>query len=88
MDGLPLPQSFGSPDAFATAVSKAILAKENSEGRKSWLTWVGSVNGKGVELKTYSRSYPQILTVDGVRHGGAMDLRPTAFVELLTEATS
>lgn len=86
-----LPRKLYSPLAFAKTVSAAIRADEKRNGH-AWHYWEGEVmdgaQTMNVTLKTWRRSYPQILTVDGVRHGGAMDMKVGDFVALLERATT
>jgi hypothetical protein len=55
-------------------------------GPQRWGTYVGLIAGKEARVKTYGRSYPQILDADGIRFGGACDLKPTAFDALVRRA--
>ena len=60
--------SFNTPSDFVTAYNKHRLANKNS-----WYTAITTVNGKQVRIKSYGL-HNQILTVDGIKHGGVYDL--------------
>ena len=92
-----LPTSFPDAATFAKAVSRAIQQEEKALGHRAWFTWSGKVADLTVELKTYSRSYPQRLLChymdqDGWPHnhnaGGAMDLNVSGFVTTLSSIKS
>jgi len=72
---------FASAKDFVTELNKARLANKGK-----WITYHGQVAGRGIRLKTYDAGYLQILDVDGVRHGGAMDMKPTAWKESILQA--
>lgn len=69
---------------FATAaeLTKALNA-ERLKNKQKWLVYVGDVAGKRVEIKTFDASYPQIMRVNGIDHGGAMDLKVGAWKALI-----
>lgn len=60
-------------DTFVDTINK--LRKSNKD---KWFQWVGEVNGKKVELKVFNTGI-QIFRVDGVRHGGLLDINVTKF---------
>lgn len=62
-------REFATSGEFIAALNKHRLAHKGK-----WLAFAGTVAGKRVEVKTFGHSYLQILNVDGIRHGGAMDL--------------
>lgn len=74
---------FASAADFVTQINKARLANKGQ-----WITYHGRVAGHDVRMKTYDAGYLQILDVDGVRHGGAMDLKPTAWKEAIAQAVA
>jgi hypothetical protein len=75
--------AFASADEFLKAVKAW-----DKRGHKRWGTYVGLIAGKEARVKTYGRSYPQVLDADGIRFGGACDLKPTGFDALVRRAFS
>lgn len=67
-------QNFDTGESFTKALNAARLAN-----RQKWITYTGTVAGKRVEVKTYDTGYLQILRVDGVCHGGPMDMKVGAW---------
>ncbi len=61
-------QTFADADSFVAAINKARLAVG-----KAWFTFVGTVNGKSVAMKSYGHTYLQILKVDGLDNAPPMD---------------
>lgn len=74
-------QDFTDAATFVAALNKARLAQP-----RSWITYVGTVAGKEVRIKTYDTGYLQILEVAGVKHGAPMDMKPTAWKACITDA--
>jgi hypothetical protein len=76
-----------STNSFATVAdfARACQQWEKANGKR-WGQYVGTINGKAARIKTYGRSYPQILESDGVRYGGQGDLKPAEFVAELERA--
>jgi len=72
-------ESFNDIETFIKHVSK--LRKTN---KRKWFTWVGTVNGKSVQLKAID-TYLQVYTVNGIRYGGAMDISVKQFNEILKQ---
>ena len=82
MDIISTQESFGTPAAFVKA------CQQWERGGKRWGQYVGLIAGRDVAIKTYGRSYPQIVRVDGIDHGGLCDMKPTAFAALIERACS
>ena len=74
---------FNDIPTFLTALNKARLAN-----KRRWITYVGTVATRRVAIKTYDTGYLQILRVDGIEHGGAMDLSVTGWKHVITKAIS
>ncbi len=74
-------QDFNDIPSFLTALNKARLAN-----KRQWITYVGTVATRRVALKSYDTGYLQILRVDGIEHGGAMDLSVTGWKHVIVEA--
>lgn len=70
---------FTDAAAFAKALNAARL-----QNRKSWITYAGRVEGRQVEIKTYDAGYLQIFRIDGQEQGAPMDMKPTAWKDLIT----
>lgn len=66
-----------SADGFVKTINQLRLQHKNN-----WYAWRGRVAGKDVEVKGFN-TWLQIFRVDGVRHGGACDITPTAFKQEL-----
>jgi len=84
--------TYASPETFAKRTSLAIRAFEKGR-RETWHQWQGYVYDdtghlRQVTLKTFGRSWPQVLVVDGVSYSCGMDLSVSGFVSALTEAAS
>jgi hypothetical protein len=75
--------AFASADEFLKAVKAW-----DKRGPKRWGYYIGTINGKRAHVKTYGRSYPQILEADGIRYGGKCDMKPTAFEAEIRHAFS
>lgn len=71
-------ENFSSPTEFVTALNTQRL-----KNPKKWINYVGTVNGKSVEIKTYDCSYLQIFRVDGVNDYPLMDVKPTVWKEFI-----
>ena len=76
-------QNFSSARDFVQALNKARLAN-----KKKWITYVGQVAGKQVELKSYDTGHLQILRVNGIDNAGPMDMAVTAWKEHILQAVS
>lgn len=76
-------QDFADADSFVPAINKARLAVG-----KAWMTYVGTVNGKAVRIKTYGTGYLQILEVDGLKHSAPMDMNVTGWKETIRSAVA
>lgn len=72
---------FNDTPTFITALNKARLAN-----KQQWITYVGTVAGRKVAIKTYDTGYLQILRVDGIEHGGAMDLSVSGWKHVINRA--
>ena len=53
------------------------------ESKGSWYQWCGEVNNHNVSLKGYD-TWVQRLNVDGVTHGGNMEVSVKEFKEFLS----
>jgi hypothetical protein len=73
-------------ESFATAADFVKACQQWEKGGKRWGQYVGAIAGKAARVKTYGRSYPQILEAGGINYGGAMDMKPGAFAELVARA--
>ncbi len=71
-------QNFASAEQFVKELNKVRLAN-----KQKWFQYVGEVNGKQVELKTFDCSYLQIFRVNGMNDTPAMDITPTAWKEFM-----
>lgn len=60
--------TFDNAAEFVKELNKARL-----QNRRKWITYCGTVEGCDVAIKTYDHTYLQILDVDNIRCGGAMD---------------
>lgn len=72
-------------DSYAIA---ADFLKDVNKLRRSspmWYQWKGTVGGKAVLLKACG-TWNQVLQVDGVKHGGAMDLKVSEWKAEIAEA--
>jgi hypothetical protein len=65
---------------FVTDLNKARLAN-----KKSWIVYVGKVQGVEVEMKSYDTGYLQILRVNGLNVPGPMDMKPTGWKNYIQE---
>lgn len=63
-------QDFASAEEFVQALNAARL-----KNKRKWITYGGEVAGKSVAIKTFDTGHLQILRVNGVCYGGAMDLK-------------
>jgi hypothetical protein len=63
-------QDFTTAAEFTKALNTARLAN-----KQKWITYTGTVAGKQIGLKAFDTGYLQILRVNGICHGGAMDLK-------------
>jgi hypothetical protein len=64
---------------------KELNAQRLAHG-KAWITYAGRVAGREVRMKTYGASYLQIFDIDGIRHGGGIDMKPTAWKNTILKA--
>jgi hypothetical protein len=71
-------ENFSSAQDFVIALNSQRL-----KNPKKWITYVGTVNGKSVEIKTYDCSYLQIFRVDGVNDFPVMDVKPTVWKDFI-----
>lgn len=55
--------------------------------KNQWFTATFSVNGKDIQIKCFN-TYAQILRVDGINHGGQLDLSVREFEEMLYVAVN
>ena len=74
-------QTFTRAADFVEALNKARLAN-----KQRWIVYVGSVAGKQVEIKTFDTGHLQILRVNGINHGGDMDLKVGAWKQRIEQA--
>lgn len=65
---------FEKASDFVKELNKARLAN-----KKSWIVYVGKVQGVEVEMKSYDTGYLQILRVNGLNVPGPMDMKPTGW---------
>jgi hypothetical protein len=64
------PREFANSADFLAALKTHRLANKGQ-----WIAFAGKVGNREVSLKSFGASYLQILDVDGIRHGGAMDMK-------------
>lgn len=76
-------QDFDSAEDFVKAINAARLANKNK-----WIVYVGTVNGKAVEMKSWNTGYLQILRVDGINHAPPMDINVTGWKDAIREAVA
>jgi hypothetical protein len=62
------------------------LNKERLRHKQQWITYVGTVAGRSVSIKSFDTGYLQILRVNGIEHGGAMDLSVSGWKHVITKA--
>lgn len=62
--------AYDNADEFIADLNKARLAN-----KKKWIVYMGHVEGKEVGIKTYDTGYLQICRIDGINHGGGMDMK-------------
>jgi hypothetical protein len=74
-------QNFDNAAAFVGALNQARLAN-----KQKWIVYQGTVAGRKVAIKSFDASYPQILRVDGIEYGGAMDLKVNAWKKQIENA--
>lgn len=74
-------QSFDSTADFVKAINKARLANGNK-----WIAYVGTVEGKEVQVKSFNCGYLQIMRVNGMNYGGGMDMSVTGWKESIADA--
>lgn len=48
------------------------------KNKNKWYFWEGIVNEKHIQIKAYD-TWTQIFRVNGINHGGTMDISPTNF---------
>lgn len=72
---------FNDTPTFITALNKARLAN-----KQQWITYVGTVAGRKVAIKTYDTGHLQILRVDGIDHGSYYDQKVGDWKRVITEA--
>lgn len=74
-------QNFQTTDEFIKALNIARL-----ENKQKWIVYVGAVAGKLVSIKTFDTGYLQILRVNGIEYGGAMDMTVTGWKMAIVKA--
>jgi len=73
-------------ESFATVAEFVKACQQWERGGKRWGQYVGAIAGKEAAIKTYGRSYPQIVRAGGINYGGPCDIKPTAFAALIERA--
>lgn len=73
METISTQPEFDTVEPFIKAV------KVWAKGSPRWGVYIGRIAGRTARIKTYGRSYPQILESNGIRYGGLGDMKPTAF---------
>lgn len=63
-------QNFNTADEFTKALNIARLGN-----KQKWIVYTGTVAGKQVAIKTFDTGYLQIMRVNGIEHGGSMDMK-------------
>ncbi len=69
---LPHKPEYSETSDFISDLNKARLAYKNQ-----WIVYVGTVNNHSVRIKSFNTGYLQICEIDGIDHGGAMDMNVT-----------
>lgn len=74
-------QNFNTANEFSNELNKARLAN-----KQKWIVYAGTVANKRVEIKTFDAGHLQILRVDGINHGGTMDMKVGEWKQAITKA--
>jgi hypothetical protein len=74
--------------AFKTVAEFLAACRQWEKRGKRWGQYVGTIAGKPAAIKTYGRSYPQIVRVGepAVDYGGHCDMKPAQFAALMQRA--
>jgi hypothetical protein len=62
------------------------LNKERLRHKQQWITYVGTVAGRSVSLKSFDTGHLQILRVDGLDHGSYHDQKVSDWKRVIVEA--
>ena len=74
-------RNYAKSSEFVNELNKARLAN-----KQKWIVYTGTVSNKNVEIKTFDTGYLQILRVDGINHGGAMDINVGKWKQAIMKA--